>query len=313
MDPATIKFRKMDPLFADCNAGPEDARYVFFGVPFDASVSHLSGAALAPPRMRKESYNFETFLMDLEVELEEVPMHDAGDLVLENSLDGQKLVQTSTQAFFGSILRDGKFPLMMGGDHSISVASANAFMEQYSGKRGIVLVIDAHLDFRDQYLDNPLSHACFSRRVLEKWGKDSIAIIGVRSGCAEEFRDARDKGLNFFSSRFVHYRGILDALNSLNDAIAIKERPIYLSIDIDGIDPAYAPGTGTPEPWGLTTWDVLHLMQEIRTNVRAMDVMEVSPTVEEYITPGLASKMLRQMVGFKEMEEKGSTWLEKMF
>jgi arginase family enzyme len=111
----------------------------------------------------------------------------------------------------------------------------------------------------------------------------------------------------------VHYRGILDALNSLNDAIAIKERPIYLSIDIDGIDPAYAPGTGTPEPWGLTTWDVLHLMQEIRTNVRAMDVMEVSPTVEQYITPGLASKMLRQMVGFKEMEEKGSTWLEKMF
>lgn len=303
---------KADPGFADCNAEFDEAAYVLFGVPFDASVSHMSGASSAPSRMRKESYNFETFLMDLEVELDEVPMHDMGDLGLDNSRDGQHAVQEQVGALFGSVLDGGKFPMMMGGDHSVSIASADAFMERLGGKGGMVMVVDAHLDFRDQYLDNPLSHACFTRRVFERWGKDSIAVIGARSGCAEEYHAARDLDLSFYTSRFVHARGIVEAVNALDEAKAIRSRPIYLSIDIDGIDPAYAPGTGTPEPWGMTPWDVLQLMQELRGAVRAMDVMEIAPPVEQYITPGLGAKLMRQMVGLREMVDKSPTWLERM-
>jgi agmatinase len=303
----SYRLTKPDPVFADCNAKLEDAAYVFFGVPYDASVSHLSGASGAPPRIRKESYNFETFLMDISVELDEVPMHDMGDLVLKNDLEGQKAVQEHVSEIFGSILEHGRFPLMMGGEHSVSIASADAFMERFGSKGGMVVVIDAHLDFREQYLDNPLSHACFSRRVFEKWGKDSVAIFGARSGCREEYEAAREKELTFFTSRFIHDRGIHEAINALDESKAIKGRPIYLSIDIDGIDPAYAPGTGTPEPWGLTPWDVLQIMQELRTGIKAMDVNEISPSVEEFITPGLGAKLLRQMVGLKEMKDPNPT------
>jgi agmatinase len=308
----SYRLQKADPVFADCNARLEDAAYVFFGVPYDASVSHLSGASGAPLRIRKESFNFETFLMDIEVELDEVPMHDAGDLVLENTLAGQKDIQEHVRELFGSVLDAGRFPLMMGGEHSISIPSADAFMERFGSKGGMVLVIDAHLDFRDQYLDNPLSHACFARRVFDRWGKDSISIMGVRSGCAEEYRAAREKDLSFFTSRSIHNRGIIEAINGLDEAKAIRDRPIYLSIDIDGIDPAYAPGTGTPEPWGLPPWDVLQLIQELRTGIKAIDVNEISPSVEGYITPGLGAKILRQTVGLKEMKELNPTWLEKI-
>jgi arginase family enzyme len=175
-----------------------------------------------------------------------------------------------------------------------------------------VVVVDAHLDFREQYMDNPHSHACVTRRIFEKWGKDSILVIGARSGCREEYLQAKDMGLKFFTSQHVYSRGILEVIDAWDSAISLRERPIYLSIDIDGIDPAYAPGTGTPEPWGLTTWDVLRLMEELHSQIRAIDVMEVSPNIEEYITPGLAGKLLRQMVGLKEMTIRHPTWLEKV-
>jgi len=301
-----------DPAFADCNSTFDESRYIFYGAPFDATVSHLSGTSAGPAAIRRETYNFETFLMDLEVELEEVPMHDAGDLILRNTLEGQADMLASVYKLQRYILEKERFPILMGGEHSVSEGSVDAFMDVYGPKGGIAIVVDAHLDFRSQYMDNPHSHACFSRRVFEKWGKDSICIVGARSGCREEFIEARNLGLRYFTSQHVYSRGILEVIDAWDTALSLRERPIYLSIDIDGIDPSSAPGTGTPEPWGLTTWDVLRLMEELKGNIKAIDVMEVSPNIEKYITPGLAGKLLREMVGLKEMTARHPTWLEKV-
>jgi len=310
--PSGYGLMKADPVFADCNSDLPSSKYVLYGVPFDASVSHMSGAANGPRAIRKETYNFETYLLDLDVELEDIPMFDAGDLVLSNTLEGQPEMLSSVYKLQRYLLEQDKFPMMMGGEHSITQASVDAFMDINGPKGGIVVIVDAHLDFRDRYLDNPNSHACVTRRLLEKWGPDSICLVGARSGCREEVEDARSLGLRYFRAQHVFSRGMLEVVDSWDTDLSLRDRPIYLSIDIDGIDPAYAPGTGTPEPWGITPWDVLRLMEELKDNIGAMDVMEVSPTMEEYVTPGLAGKLLRQMIGLKEMKDKNPTWIDKI-
>ncbi|MGA1872278.1 MAG: agmatinase [Thermoplasmatota archaeon] len=307
-----VDLTEVDPLFADAHSDFKSSRYAILGVPFDATVSHRSGAAKAPGHIRTETYNFETYLMDLDVELEDVPITDIGDLVVDNSESGQQKMLVDVHNIFSLLLAEGKIPLMMGGEHSISEASVNAFMERFQKKGGMVIILDAHLDFRDDYLDNPHSHACVTRRLFDRWGEDSIFVIGVRSGCAKEVRDAEKLGLRYVTSRQVQTMNITDIIDDWDSGYSIRDRPIYLSVDIDGIDPAYAPGTGTPEPWGMTSWDVLRIMEELYHNILAMDVVEVSPEVERYATPALAGKLIRQMIGLKEMKIKNPTWLEKV-
>jgi arginase/agmatinase len=250
--------------------------------------------------------------MDLEVELEEIPMIDIGDLSLDNTEEGQVAVLENTRTLSSFLIEEGKFPIMMGGEHSVSEGAIDGFMEHYHNKGGMVVIVDAHLDFREQYMGNPHSHACVTRRIFEKWGRESIAIIGVRSACREEANDADRAGLNFVTAEQTRREGIHNIISHWDGKLSLKDRPIYLSIDIDGLDPAYAPGTGTPEPWGLSSIDILHLIQELRKNIHALDIVEVSPSIEEFITPGLAGKIMRQTIGLREMVIKNPTWLEKI-
>ncbi len=298
--------------FADCNSDLRSSKYVVFGVPYDATASHRPGASGGPRAIREETYNFETFLMDLDVELDDLALIDIGDIVLNNTEDGQQKMIADTRAVTSFILKEGKFPLMMGGEHSVTEGAVDAFMEMYHNKGGIVVIVDAHLDFRNEYLGNPHSHACIVRRILERWGPDSVVLMGARSGCKSEVLAAEKLELNYVTTKQVHQEGVHTVVEAWDGALSLKDRPIYLSIDIDGLDPSYAPGTGTPEPWGLSSGEVLLLLEELRSNILAMDVVEVSPNIERYITPGLAGKLMRQMIGLKEMIVQNPTWLEKI-
>jgi agmatinase len=307
-----VDLMEVEPLFAEAHSDFDRSRYSIFGVPYDATVSHRPGASKAPSFIRTETYNFETYLMDLKVELEDIPISDIGDLVVENTEKGQEKMLIDVHNLFKFLLEEGKIPFMMGGEHSISEASINAFMEKYHKQGGIAVILDAHLDFREEYLDNPHSHACVTRRLLERWSNENIFLIGIRSGCAKEVKDAEKLGLRYVTSRQVQALDITDIIDDWDSGYSIRDRPTYLSIDIDGIDPSFAPGTGTPEPWGMTSWDVLRIMEELYRNVQAMDVMEVSPDVEKYMTPALAGKLIRQMIGLKEMKIPNPTWIEKV-
>jgi len=307
-----VDLGEVEPRFADANGDFESSKYAIFGVPFDATVSHRSGASSAPGSIRAETYNFETYLMDLDVELADIDICDIGDLIVDNSPEGQTQMLSDVHNLVGFLLDEGKMPVMMGGEHSVTEGGVNAFMERFHNKGGLVLIVDAHLDFRDEYLDNPHSHACVIRRIVERWGDDSVFVVGVRSGCREEYSAASSMELRYATSRQVLTHGIHDIIDDWDSGYSIRERPMYLSIDIDGLDPAYAPGTGTPEPWGLTSFDLLRLLEEVYGSVLAMDVMEVSPDIERYITPGLAGKIIRQLVGLKEMRLTQPQWLEKV-
>ena len=310
MDQKGVSINGVDPIFADADSPFDEAKYVLFGVPFDATSSHITGASQAPAAIRSETYNFETFLMDLGVEIRDIPICDLGDLELINEEAHQEEVLKDVLSVSERIFGAEKMPIMMGGEHSLTEPAVDAFMGKYRSKGGTVIAIDAHLDFREEYQGNPRSHACVTRRIFEKWGPDSISVIGPRSGCREEYRDAREMGLRYATSQEVRAASIFDILDSWESAFSVRNRPIYLSMDMDGIDPAYAPGVGTPEPWGLTSWDILHLIEGIGDNVLAMDVVEVSPEVERYITPGLAGKLIRQIIGYRERTVRNPTWLE---
>lgn len=307
-----LDLREPERRFADCDNDFRSGKYVVYGVPFDATVSHTPGAAMAPEAIRKETYNFETYLMDLDVDLEDIPMVDIGDVIIENTEEGQAKMILDTRSVSSFILEQGKFPLMMGGEHSVTEGAVDGFMELYHSKGGIVVILDAHLDFREEYLDNPHSHACVTRRLFERWGRDSVVVVGVRSGSRSEVREADRLDLRYVTARQVRQEGIHWVVESWDGALSLRDRPTYLSIDIDGIDPSHAPGTGTPEPWGLTSLDALHLIEELKRNTLAMDIVEVSPKVERYITAGLAGKLMRQMIGLKEMVDRNPTWLEKV-
>lgn len=298
--------------FADCNSEFRESRYAVYGIPYDATTSHRSGASRAPAYIRRETYNFETYLMDLEVDLEDIPMIDIGDLHVQNTEEAQGKMMDHTRSVSSFLLEEEKFPLMMGGEHSVSEGAIDGFMEHYHKKGGLVVVIDAHLDFRKEYLGNPHSHACVTRRIFEKWGDESIAVFGARSASKEEAKEADMLGLTHATTEQVRREGVHNILSQWDGKLSLIDRPVYLSIDIDGIDPSFAPGTGTPEPWGLNSLDVLHVLQELRKNVSAMDIVEVSPDVEGFITPGLAGKIMRQMIGLREMVIKNPTWLEKL-
>lgn len=306
-----LDLKEPDPRFADCNSLFSDAYYVLYGIPFDATVSHKGGASKAPAFIRKESYNFETYLLDLDVELEEAKMADIGDLELRNELEGQSATIEDSKKLASFILENGKLPIMMGGEHSVSEGPMNAFMEAYGKKGGMIVVLDAHLDFREQYLDNPHSHASITRRLFDRWGPSSVCVIGARSGCREEVMQAKELGLRYITSKQVQDTGIHEVLDSWDSAFSLRDRPLYLSIDMDAIDPAFAPGTGTPEPWGLSTSVVQHILGELYANVQSFDLVEVSPDCEPFITPGLAGKLIRQFIGLKEKRRISPDWLFK--
>ena len=312
MDPSSYHLEPADPRFADADSGFNGSKYVFFGVPFDATSSHMSGSRNGPASIREESYNFETYLMDINVDLIDIKMCDLGNVVMENLLENQEEVMGTVYSLASKIFSSDKIPFLIGGEHSLTEPAVDAFMDKYDDLGGVALILDAHLDFRDQYMDNPHSHACVTRRIFEKWGRDSVCVIGARSGSKEEVEEAKKEGLRYFTSDDVIREGIIEIMDNWDTDMALRERPIYLSLDMDAIDPSDAPGTGTPEPWGLTSLTVRRLIEDIYGNLKGMDVMEVSPDVERYITSGLAGKLLRRTIGLMEMEVEHPTWLERV-
>lgn len=307
-----LDLREPAKKFADCSSDFKRSRYVVYGIPYDATATHMRGASKAPEAIRDETYNFETYLLDLDVDLLDIPMADIGDLVVDNSEDGQHRMIEDARSVSSFILENEKFPVLIGGEHSVSEGPIDAFMEMYQRKGGIAIILDAHLDFRDEYMDNPHSHACVARRIFEKWGRDSLAMLGIRSGCREEVEDAERGDLIYVTSKQIRQEGIHAVIEAWDGLLSIRDRPIYLSIDMDVFDPSFAPGTGTPEPWGLSSLDVRHFIEELRRNIVAMDIVEVAPTIESHVTPSLAGKLIRQTIGLKEMVIQNPTWLEKI-
>ncbi len=268
--------------FCGCESPYETSRFVIFGAPFDGQASFRPGARFGPSEMRRDSWGLESYSPLLDRDLEDIGVADAGDLELPCGSTTESLLRV--RRAFATFLDDKKIPVMIGGDHSMTLAGIQAASKQYENLH--VIHLDAHTDLREDYLGDPLSHGSVMRRAFELLGKGRILSFGVRSGLREEFVFAREH-LHF-------YPFTLDQAGLAVDVIG--EAPVYVTIDLDVLDPSVCPGTGTPEPEGVSFTELRRALSIFgKLRVLATDIMELSPPCDlSGASTAVACKLLRE-------------------
>lgn len=275
--------------FADANASFDEAEYVVVGVPFDRTTSFRPGARFGPDAIRQHSWNFESFDLETGVDLSEVPVHDLGNT--EEFGSASDMVAALREEIRPIYTAD-KVPIVFGGDHACSPPVVEAYPD--SAPSLGVLYLDAHMDFRSSYLGDVRSHGCSSRRILEKVGARNIVVFGVRSVSREEMDDNKDIGMSYVTAHEIARDGIVASVQrALN---MLKTERLYISLDIDAVDPSFAPATGTPEPFGLTPRDVKYVIDQAAPRLAGLDIMEVSPPYDAGNTSALAARLAREAI-----------------
>ena len=273
--------------FADAESSFEDAEFVIFGVPYDKTSSFRLGASKAPGEMRQAGWNFETFNLKTGFDLRDAKFHDFGDLDIKDDTP-QQMIQ-KVKELTSKILSKNKIPIGLGGEHSITPGIIQAFPNDIS-----VVSLDAHIDFRQIYENESYNHACVTRRISDHIGIKNIAVLGVRSAEKEEFEEAKKQGLFYIDVYEIKKIGIKKSLDKTKTYL--RNKKIYLTLDIDVIDPAYAPGTSTPEPFGLTPLEVIEYIESFSPNLIGFDIVEVCPTYDMGQTALLATKLVRYVI-----------------
>ncbi|MCA6609834.1 agmatinase [Bacillus safensis] len=266
----------------------EDAKVILYGMPMDWTVSYRPGSRFGPNRIREVSIGLEEFSPYLDRELHEVPFFDAGDIPLPFG-NAQKSLDL-IEEYVDSILEKGKFPLGMGGEHLVSWPVFRAMYKKYPDLA--IIHMDAHTDLREEYEGEPLSHSTPIRKVAGLIGAENVFSFGIRSGMKEEFEWAKEAGMHI--SKFEVLEPLKQVLPKL------KGRPVYVTIDIDVLDPAHAPGTGTVDAGGITSKELLasiHAIAGSDVKVVGADLVEVAPVYDHSDqTANTASKLLREML-----------------
>lgn len=271
--------------FIACDAPKEEAEIVLFGAPYDGTSSFRPGSRFAPSRVRIDSYGLETYSPFLDRDLEDKSIHDWGDLSFPFG-NREQVLDTIYQAVQG-ILGKHQKPLMIGGEHLVTLPAIRAMMEQYPDL--VVFHLDAHTDLRTEYMGEPFSHATVIRNVWDLLGDGRIFQFGIRSGLREEFQWA--KAGHTFMNPFGFER--------LEEAIQmVQGRPVYLTIDLDVLDPSIFPGTGTPEPGGITFKELMTILQRLTPlNLVGADVVELAPDYDPTgVSIAVACKVIREVL-----------------
>ncbi|WP_100332508.1 agmatinase [Bacillus xiapuensis] len=275
-------------VFIGSHPNYEESEVVIYGMPMDWTVSYRPGSRFGPGRIREVSIGLEEYSPYLDRELEEINYFDAGDIPLPFG-NAQKSLDL-IEEYVEGLLKDGKFPLGLGGEHLVSWPVMKAVAKKYPDLA--IIHMDAHTDLRTDYEGEPLSHATPIRKIAEQIGPANVYSFGIRSGMKEEFQWAKENGMHI--SKFE----VLEPLKEILPALA--GRPVYVTIDIDVLDPAHAPGTGTVDCGGITSKELLASIHEIarsEVDVIGADLVEVAPIYDpSEQTANTASKLLREIL-----------------
>ena len=280
--------KKNVETFIACNAEYEEAKVVLFGAPFDATTSYRPGARFGSAAIRHESYGLETYSPYLDKDLEDISVFDAGDLELPMGSSEMALEAISEQT--AEILRDGKIPFMLGGEHLVTLGAFREIYKQYPDVH--IVHFDAHADLRDDYLGVQLSHACVLRRCHDLVGDGRIHQFGIRSGERSEFQWAKSGHTDFHSLN-------LEGLESTVESLEKSHVPVYFTIDLDVLDPSVFPGTGTPEAGGVTFCQLRDALTLVcsRLQIVGLDVNELAPTLDmSGVSTAVACKVVRELL-----------------
>ena len=271
--------------FLGCDATFEEADTVLFGAPYDCTTSYRPGARFGSRAIRQESYGLESYSPYQDRDLLDCAIFDSGDLELSFGSAESALADIEKRA--EAILSDGKRPFLLGGEHLVTLGAVRAAVKRWPELH--ILHFDAHADLRDEYLGAKLSHACVLRRCWELVGDGRIHQFGIRSGDREEFRWGET---HIFTHRF-DLKGLSQAMEALDG------RPVYFTLDLDVLDPSVFPGTGTPEPGGVSFEDLRKAVTLVcqKANVVACDVNELSPPYDQSGASTMAAcKIVREML-----------------
>lgn len=259
------------------------AKAIIIGAPMDYTVSFRPGTRFGPTAIRDVSEGLEEYSVYLDKSLEEIEFYDAGDLLLPFGSVPKALEQIGQAASL--VLKDGKIPVVLGGEHLVSLPVIHEAYRCYPDLR--VVHLDAHTDLREDYMGEKLSHASVMRRAMDFLGEKRIYHFGIRSGPAEDFRLGRDRN-------YLVRDKVLEPLKTFLPELGAN--PVYITVDIDVVDPAYAPGTGTPEAGGITSLELIEAMGCLKSlNVVGFDLVEVAPVYDQSgCTALLAAKIIRE-------------------
>ena len=272
--------------FIGCDTGYSDAKIILYGAPFDSTTSFRPGARFGPSAIRHESFGLETYSPYQDADITDCAVFDSGDMELCFGSAETALKDIETRA--AMIFADGKFPLLLGGEHLVTLGAVRAAVKKYPNLH--IIHFDAHADLRDDYLGAKLSHACVLRRCHDLLGDGRIHQFCIRSGEREEFQFAKQHtALHLFD-----FNGLASTVESLLQ----QEVPVYLTIDLDCLDPSVFPGTGTPEAGGVSFTQLLDAIRTVCTaNIIAADINELAPGLDNSgVSTATACKVLRELI-----------------
>lgn len=272
--------------FLGCDAEYEEADIVLFGAPFDSTSSFRPGSRFAGQAIRNDSYGLETYSPYQDADLTERKIFDMGDLELP--IGGSEQALAEIESCTEQILADGKLPFLIGGEHLVTLGSVRAAARKYPDLH--IIHLDAHTDLREEYLGVQLSHACVLRRCWDILGDGRIHQFGIRSGEREEFEWAKEGHTDLHP---FHIDELKETMERLEDF------PIYFTVDLDVLDPSFFPGTGTPEPGGISFMSLLHGVTDVcrKSNLVGCDVNELCPAYDQSgASTAIACKIIREML-----------------
>ena len=270
--------------FLGCDNEYGEADIVVFGAPFDSTTSFRPGTRFASRTMRGESYGLETYSPYQDKDLEDLAIFDGGDLELCFG-DTEKAL-AAIESYTTRVLRDNKRPVMIGGEHLVTLGAVRAVARKYPELH--VVHFDAHADLRDDYLGVTLSHATVLHRVWDIIGDHRIYQFGIRSGERSEFQWGRDH----VTTQKFNFNGLAEVIKKL------QGQPVYFTLDLDVLDPSVFPGTGTPEPGGVSFMELLEAIQQVsQLNLVGCDINELSPIYDQSgASTAVACKVLRELL-----------------
>ncbi|SHK23024.1 agmatinase [Desulforamulus aeronauticus] len=269
--------------FIGSSSDYQNSQIVLVGAPMDFTVSFRAGTRQGPQSIRQVSIGLEEYSVMLDRDLADYAYYDAGDISLPFGHVTESLERIGQVV--GHVLKDDKFPLVLGGEHLISLPVIQQVAAKYPGLK--LLHFDAHADLREDYMGQTLSHASVIRRAVDLVGSKNIYQFGIRSGTREEFAFAK-QNTNMFVGK------VLEPLKKVLPELA--GHPVYITLDIDVVDPAYAPGTGTAEPGGCSSAEILEAIYAMKDlSVVGFDLVEISPVYDHSErTAILGSKLVRE-------------------
>jgi len=272
------------PLIINPNENSEPLALVF-GVPFDSTHSYKPGCRFGPDVIRDAFNNIEIFQSDFGVDLENVNINDLGNM--KHTVVATEMIQV-VEKITSELKKQNKQLIILGGEHLITLASYLSFPKETG-----YVVFDAHYDLREQYADTKLSHAAYLRRIVEKRGAENIVHVGARAFVKEELAFLKENNIATISDKNIRNG---DGIKQLKDTVSTFDS-LYVSVDLDVLDPAFAPGVGNPEAVGISSRELYDLIISLQNKkIIAADIVELNPSFDNGSTASMAAKLISTII-----------------